>query len=427
MRPVLLLDGECMARRLLTGLIATARSTPSQSPAPHAASYSSPRPSYSTGSLPQLSSNGLPLRRAPSSSRFRHENSASEPPPPAASSARKRSHRDGDDDTDNGVKRSKLSEAYTFDDSDEDAKPMELDDAALSRGTKRREDDLEQGHSDGDSSNPKRSKTSSARSTEKPTKKRRASPSPSASGSDEEAPRQGQKKARTSARGAGSVRDKRGIEDVSFEHDDDDEVQSDAEFVRESRNADSDVSDDEGEEASESTEQTLASDSRPSGTRTQVKRFRGRADRAGTDDEDLMGDDLDADTEAMLSPPPAKTPAKKPLASATPAKKRLSSRAAASARKAASKLASSATKKAARRLSTSSSTPRKIGEEWTNYEGDRYRIDEDGQQRRLVEVRELRRKYKLPADSKHPDAKATHEVSRERSSHHCGPRTDLIT
>ena len=404
-----------MVIRLLIGSIAAARSTPSQSPAPQAASYSSPRPSYSTGSLPQLSPNGLPLRRAPSSSRLRHEYSASEPPPPAASSARKRSHRDGDDDTDNGVKRSKLSEAYTFDDSDEDAKPMELDDEALSRGTKRREHDLEQGQSDEDSSHPKRSKTSVAR--DKPSKKRRASPLPSASGSDEEAPRQGQKKARTSARGAGSVRDKRGIEDVSFEHDDEDEAQSDAEFVRESRNADSDVSDnDEGEEASESTEQTLASDSRPSGTRTQVKRFRGRAERAGTDDEDLMGDDLDADTEAMLSPPPAKTPVKKALASATPAKKRLSSRATASARKAASKLASSATKKAARRLSTSSSTPRKIGEEWTNYEGDRYRIDDDGQQRRLVEVRELRRKYKLPADSKHPDAKATHEVSCGLSS-----------
>lgn len=407
-----------MTTRLLIGLISAARSTPSQSPAPQAASYSSPRPSYSTGSLPQLSSNGLPLRRAPSSSRLRHEYSASEPPPSAPSSARKRSHRDGDDDTDNGVKRSKLSEAYTFDDSDEDAKPMELDDEALSRGTKRREDDLEPGQSDDDSSHPKRSKSSVARSTDKHSKKRRASPSPSASGSDEEAPRQGQKKARTSARGAGSVRDKRGIEDVSFEHDDDDyEALSDAEGVRESRNADSDVSDDEGEEASESTEQTLASDSRPSSTRTQVKRFRGRAERAGTDDEDLMGDDLDADTEAMLSPPPAKTPAKKSLASATPAKKRLSSRATASARKAVSKLASSATKKAARRLSTSSSTPRKIGEEWTNYEGDRYRIDEDGHQRRLVEVRELRRKYKLPADSKHPDAKATHEVRCGLSSH----------
>jgi hypothetical protein len=295
---------------------------------------------------------------------------------------------------------------------------MELDDEALSRrGTKRREDDLEQGQSDDDSSHSKRSKTSVARSTDKPSKKRRASPSPSASGSDEEAPRQGQKKARTSARGAGSARDKRGIEDVSFEHDDEHEAQSDADFARESRNADSDVSDDDGEEASESTEQTLASDSRPSGTRNQVKRFRGRAERSGTDDEDLMGDDIDADTEAMLSPSPAKTPAKKPLASATPAKKRLSSRATASARKAASKLASSATKKAARRLSTSSSTPRKVGEEWTNYEGDRYRIDEDGQQRRLVEVRELRRKYKLPADSKHPDAKATHEVSCELCSH----------
>lgn len=352
----------------------------------------------------------MPLRRAPSSSGLRNEYSV--PKLPAPSSVRKRGHGDGDEDGGNGVKRSKLSEDYTFDDSDDDTKPMELDDSAQPRGTKRREESPDQTeHSD--LSNPKRTRKPATRQAGQPSKKRRASPSPSPSGSEDEAPRQGQKKARTSARGAGSMRDKRGIEDVSFEHEED-EAGADAEPApdgrRGLRNADSDVSDDEGEEASESTEQTVASDSRPSGTRAPIKRFRGRAERAGTDDEDLMGDDLDADTDALLSPPPRATPAKKSLA--TPAKKRLSSRAAASARKGASKLASSATKKAARRLSTSSSTPRKIGEEWTNYEGDRYRIDEDGQQRRLVEVREVRRKYKLPADSKHPDAKATHEVSR---------------
>ncbi|GAA5873547.1 hypothetical protein JCM3774_000047 [Rhodotorula dairenensis] len=388
-------------------------STSSYSPAPETAAASQSRPSYSTGSLPQVSSSRIPMRRAPSSSSLRNEYSLSEPPPP--SSARKRGHGDGDEDGGNGVKRSKLNEGYTFDDSDDEATPMELDKSAQSRDPKWREDSSDQTVRS-DVSSPKRPKNTAPRQAAQSSKKRRASPSPSLSGSEDEAPRQGQKKARTSGRGAGAMRDKRGIEDVSFEHEEGEEG-SDAEAAhegrRQPRNADSDVSEDEGEEASESTEQTVASDSRPSGTRAQVKRFRGRAERSGTDDDDLMGDDLDAETDAMLSPPPPRaTPAKKSLT--TPAKKRLSSRAAASARKGAAKLASSATKKAARRLSTSSSTPRKIGEEWTNYEGDRYRIDEDGQQRRLVEVREVRRKYKLPADSKHPDAKATHEVIVER-------------
>jgi len=68
---------------------------------------------------------------------------------------------------------------------------------------------------------------------------------------------------------------------------------------------------------------------------------------------------------------------------------------------------------------------RKVGEIWQDLQGDYYRLDEpdlekgekleDGLvQRRLVECREKRRKYKLPQDARHPDAKVMHEVSRDK-------------
>lgn len=391
------------------GELLAACSPAPRSPAPSSRAGSD-RQAYSTASAPQSYTGDRQLRRPTSSSKLRHSVATTDAPAGPATSARKRGHTDADHDADATVKRSKLSEAYTFDDSDEDSKPMELDESALSRGTKRGEAAMSD---DEASAAPKRSKPDQIVSRQS-SKKRRASPSPPLSGTEEEAaPRQDKKKARTDGRGAGGMRDKRGIEDVSFEAED--ETDGEELATNGARNADSDFSEVEGEpgEGSESTERTVGSDSRVSSAPARVKRFRGRVEREGTDDEDMMGDDLDADTAAALSPPPVSTLKGKKLSSASTPKKRLSSRATAVARKAASTLSASAsaTKKAARRLSTSSSTPRKIGEEWTNYEGDRYRIDEDGQQRRLVEVREVRRKYKLPADSKHPDAKATHEVS----------------
>lgn len=74
---------------------------------------------------------------------------------------------------------------------------------------------------------------------------------------------------------------------------------------------------------------------------------------------------------------------------------------------------------------------------WQNHEGDYYRLDEpdvekgekreDGLvQRRLVECREKRRKYKLPKDVRHPDTKEMHEVRFSLSSNSTTYSADRI-
>ncbi|GEM08485.1 hypothetical protein Rt10032_c05g2502 [Rhodotorula toruloides] len=384
-------------------------------------SVSSPQPApQSTGSLPRLSSTGLRLPRPTSTSSLRHQVSISAPTLPL--SARKRGR---GDDEETEVKRSKLSESYHFDDTDEDgegASAMELDDVAASkpsRGQKRGGPDTDAEEEDG----AKRSRTMEPSESDEgeqqdsAIRKRQAAGSPSASGDENRSVRQVShqgKKARRTARGVGSVRDKRGIEDVSREESEEEDQGYDSEgatrYSRGStRNADSDVSEDEGGEAF-AVDQSEGAGRAPS----TVKRFRERARREGSADDDMMGDDLDSASCDAFSPAPSTgTPQKKRLSTAASAKKRLSSKSDFASRKSSS-ARSAVDAKLAAASRKSSDTSRKVGEEWTNYEGDRYRIDQDGVQRRLVEVRETRLKYKMPKDSKHPDAKATHEVMVER-------------
>lgn len=403
-------------RRSLLSLVTTLTRHKSAGHPPLArSSVSSPQSgARSTSSLPRLSSAGLPLPRSTSFSSLRHQISASAPTLP--SSARKRGR---GDDEEPEVKRSKLSESYHFDDTDEDgegASAMELDDFAASkpsRGQKRGGGDIDDEAEDAKRSRTTEPSESDVEEQQQPAaRKRHAAGSPSASDEENWNERQAShkgKKARRSARGVGSVRDKRPIEDVSPEESEGEEYGYDSEgaarFSRAStRNADSDVSEDEGAEES-AAEQPEAARRAPA----TVKRFRERARREGSADDDMMGDDLDSASRDAFSPAPSSgTPQKKRLSTAASAKKRLSSKSASASRKSSSIRSAVDAKLAA--ASRKPDTPRKVGDEWTNYEGDRYKIDEDGVQRRLVEVRETRLKYKMPKDSRHPDAKATHEV-----------------
>lgn len=62
---------------------------------------------------------------------------------------------------------------------------------------------------------------------------------------------------------------------------------------------------------------------------------------------------------------------------------------------------------------------RQAGDTWVNLEGDRFEMGEDGLQRRLCEVRELRRKYKMVSPPFRSFARACCLLSRPRPS----PRT----
>ncbi|KAL8276941.1 hypothetical protein RQP46_010669 [Phenoliferia psychrophenolica] len=69
---------------------------------------------------------------------------------------------------------------------------------------------------------------------------------------------------------------------------------------------------------------------------------------------------------------------------------------------------------ASHKSKTGAKIVRRIGEEWINGEGQRLRIERDGVQRKLCEVREIRKKFKMPKDSSHPDRDVTHEVIAEK-------------
>lgn len=234
--------------------------------------------------------------------------------------------------------------------------------------------------------------------------------------------RRSTKKAKKDAIGAGSVRDKRTIDDVNESDVENMSAHEDADPARggESRNADSEV-ESEGEEA-EPVERQQAKEVTTT-HRNVAKRFREKFKREGSEDQDLMGDD------DLLSPPPPARAVKRVNATPSSSKKTLSSRstrklkpstpAKGHARPTPRKRSSSSSRGGAS-LASEAPEEHEIGQVWQNHEGDLYRLDAPpvpGQspvQRRLVECRERRLKYRLPKDVRHPDSNETHEVVVER-------------
>ncbi|KAM0753236.1 hypothetical protein T439DRAFT_323874 [Meredithblackwellia eburnea MCA 4105] len=199
------------------------------------------------------------------------------------------------------------------------------------------------------------------------------------------------KRARAGARTRPSA--KREIDEVSGDDYSLDEDRSRA------RNADSE--DDEGGEGESDgggRSTTALDDNVP---RRREKRSRSIVMRRGSNDIDLMDSTLDDSLPTLRSDSlrsPAPTPRKRKLVAhpGPPVARRSPVKGA--------------------RMVDESKTPqeRKIGEEWLNFEGDRYKIDEQGVKRRLCEVREMRKKYKMPKDSLHPDRDLMHEVIVEK-------------
>ncbi|KAK4046888.1 mgpp2cl-1, protein phosphatase 2C-like protein 1 [Microbotryomycetes sp. JL201] len=189
-------------------------------------------------------------------------------------------------------------------------------------------------------------------------------------------------------RRSNTAREKRPFRDVD---EDDGQFEYDEDFHIEAprhRNADSDV-DEENVSASE-----VETDE------PRHKRTRSVSVRSASEEESVMGDDLD------LSPSLSSSFARNPeRVEPTPKKRSLKP----------------TTQKAVKSLSSKRNyrdspgpSQRRPGDEWTNMEGDRCRMDNDGHVRKLCEVREMRRKHKMPADSVHPDAKVMHEVIVEK-------------
>ncbi|GAA5849484.1 hypothetical protein JCM9279_000915 [Rhodotorula babjevae] len=433
---------------------------------PSRSSLSSPRPPPSIEPLQQqaqqephvYSTSALPRTNAgASTSALRNaypSSSAPVVPTVSASRAQQRKRAHDDDESDEAEKRSRVDEngAYDFAQTDDDEPTsMQLDsdhdDEALEsvaavaappkRGTKRRDV-----AGDGDEVDSKRTRTrapemavpGSSRAQQQQAaqggKKRRASSSGSSDASSPAtSPRadghqQQKKKARKAAIGTGSVRDKRAVDDTSF---DEDALElSDDVDVRE-RNADSDVESADERETAREQEHRSGADGKPAAA-GQVKRFRSRRDRSGSDNDDLMGDvepvysSSTAASSASSSAPRtggarnvrlgrllAKQSRPSSSSTTTPQRARGGDR---DRKRDVSPTPSNEDVELAAAAETD--TPRKPGDEWTSFEGDRYRIDADGTQRRLCEVREKRLKFRMPKDSKHPDARATHVVIVER-------------
>ena len=430
---------------------------------PSRSSLSSPRPppsieplqqqaqqephAYSTSALPRAGTGAgtSALRNAYPSS------SAPVVPTVSASGAQQRKRAHDDDESGEAEKRSRVDEngAYDFAQTDDDEPTsMQLDSdrddeapepvavAAPKRGTKRRDaagdDEVESKRTR--TTAPEVSVPGSSRAQQQQAaqggKKRRASSSGSSGASSPatspraEGHQQKKKKARKAAIGTGSVRDKRGIDDTSFDAEvDEDALEfSDDEGARE-RNADSDVESGDERETAREQEHRSGADGK-SAAAGQVKRFRSRRDRNGSDNDDLMGDvepvygSSTAASSASSSAPRtggarnarlgrllAKQSRPSSSSSMTPQRARGGDR---DRKRDASPTPSDEDVKLAAAADTD--TPRKPGDEWTSFEGDRYRIDADGTQRRLCEVREKRLKFRMPKDSKHPDARATHVV-----------------
>ncbi|KAM0792649.1 hypothetical protein ACM66B_002430 [Microbotryomycetes sp. NB124-2] len=176
--------------------------------------------------------------------------------------------------------------------------------------------------------------------------------------------------------------DKRLYRDIS---DDDGQFDYDEDFQDyeppRHRNADSDV-DDDGE--------TRESND---GEQQRHKRTRSVSVRSASEEESVMGDDLPLESERTDAVSIKPTPKKRTLKS--------------SAHKPLKPFSKS-------KRGPAPAVKHSPGDEWVNMEGDRCRMDEDGQVRKLCEVREMRRKHKMPADSVHPDAQVMHEVVVEK-------------
>ncbi|GJN88271.1 hypothetical protein Rhopal_001236-T1 [Rhodotorula paludigena] len=379
--------------------------------------------------------------RAPSS--LRNEFTASAPVLPTTSSLSrraplKRAHSDEALPATSGEKRTKVGGDYDFahDGGEEDA-PMELDEEALvreppaPRGTTRRRPDDDEDEEDEAS---KRSRTlepsaseggEAAAQPEKGKKRRASDGSLSSEGLEQRdtgAVKQQKKKARKGALGTGSGRDKRSLADTSFERTEDEdalELDEDEEGRAPTKNADSDYSEtDEAAQLPQPVDKGKGKE-KPA----PVKRFRSRLERRGSDDDDMMGDDLPQyGSSTPSSSTPASPAAKSPPPSSTsgfrgnPRLGRIIAKQQQQARRASglnSRQRSPSPQGRELEL-VSPDTPRKPGDEWVNHEGDRYKIELDGTQKRLCEVRERRLKYRMPKDSRHPDAKATHVVIVER-------------
>ncbi|GAA5905371.1 hypothetical protein JCM8208_003833 [Rhodotorula glutinis] len=431
---------------------------------PSRSSLSSPRPppsieplqqephAYSTSALPRTNTGASTsaLRNAYPSS------SAPVVPTVSASRAQQRKRAHDDDESGEADKRSRVDDngAYDFAQTDDDEPTsMQLDTdrddeahepvavAALNRGTKRRDaagdDEVESKRTRTtapDVSVPGSSRVQQQKAAQGGKKRRASSSGSSRASSPATSPRaeghqQKKKKARKAAIGTGSVRDKRAIDDTSFDAEvDEDALEFNDDDGVPERNADSDVeSGDEREAAAREQEHRSADDGKPAAA-GQVKRFRSRRDRSGSDNDDLMGDvepvygSSTAASSASSTAPKSggarnarigRLLAKKsrPWSSSamTPQRARGGDR---DRKRDVSPTPSNEDVELA--AAAESGTPRKPGDEWTSFEGDRYRIDADGTQRRLCELREKRLKFRMPKDSKHPDARATHVVIVER-------------
>ncbi|KAI5480999.1 hypothetical protein MNV49_006185 [Pseudohyphozyma bogoriensis] len=221
---------------------------------------------------------------------------------------------------------------------------------------------------------------------ESPRKRRERSPG--AEEMEREVREEGTKRAKAGLRAKPSS--KRDYDDAEISSEDGEVVEE----RRGPRNADSDV--DEDEEADLLRAEELASPAKRG--RKDGKRARSIETRTASDDEDVMDGTLG---EAPL-------PSSSKVLSASPKKRTLPTP------KSKPKIAGGTPAKKGKGLRQSVVKERAIGEEWTNLEGDKYKIDEEGVQRRLCEVRELRRKWKMPKDSKHPDRDVLHEVIVEK-------------
>lgn len=185
---------------------------------------------------------------------------------------------------------------------------------------------------------------------------------------------------RTEKRSRSGARSKSGSKRERDEILSDDDEDFEEEDRKRTRNADSEP--ESGEEETEDESPALHS--------TKPKRARSMADRqqADMDDEDAMDgsfEDLEKKQAPVVDDP-------------------VPSRASRSKK---SSTASSSSK-------IPSKIKRKIGEEWRNADGDRFKLDPQGVERKLSEVLELRKKYKMPSDSQHPDKDVVHEVVVEK-------------
>lgn len=173
------------------------------------------------------------------------------------------------------------------------------------------------------------------------------------------------------AGGRGKPTSKRDIEDVEDSSDEEDQV-------RGPRNADSDADDDDEAESEDAGREGKRSRRRDS------KRSRASEEQF-FEEEDLM-DGTFEDMSTIEHPPPS-----------PPSTTRRRTLPPSSLKKKKSKVISNRARRSPSRTSfeNSSKPGMNVGDEWVDMEGDKYKIDEEGVKRRLCEVREWRKKYKM--------------------------------